>query len=303
MQNFDQHTLIKKSDIKNTGDDFDEVYLNKKIAYEGNALRIVFQKDEFNRRKDIECDPPLHFIEKIINSFLRRSRYVLKGPSIKPIKIDRSIWRIEYMNNDGTELEKKEDNARVKGTLRVDFSWIAILPEAWNDVFSLPNDFDLPKWSGLQLDAIAALPDIGTSIVLALTSLEVFIAHILNLLAKENIIPIEIWTWLFSRGVSKEPSLDDQYGDLLQAITGWSLKDDNDLWSAFKNIKDARNSFVHEGVACINKIPIKEEKAKELVFQSVEIVKYIKSKLPTKNQWVEYDHKVEISFSKKIPLS
>ena len=62
------------------------------------------------------------------------------------------------------------------------FSQVTVHPQVWGDVFSL-SDFDVPVWDDLRLDALAALPHVGSAVGLAAASLETFIAHILDALA------------------------------------------------------------------------------------------------------------------------
>ena len=71
-------------------------------------------------------------------------------------------------------------------------------------------------------------------------------------------------------------------------------------WEAFKNLKAARNSFVHEGVAQIGKRPVREAEARELVQRAADIVTFIKAKLPNEMPWPEYQPTTIIRIAKKI---
>ena len=76
------------------------------------------------------------------------------------------------------------------------------------------------------------LLDIGISIVLAATALEVFISHILNQLAekKPDLVSPEIWNWFNDREWPlQNPVVKEQFGDLLKMLGGISLKDDSIL--------------------------------------------------------------------------
>ena len=89
----------------------------------------------------------------------------------------------------------------------------------------LPDDYQPLPWDVLLLDAQAELPKIGTAIVLAATALEVFIAGILDQLAKEKAVPEELWSWISEReDYHQQPTLVEQYNDLLHFFTGHSLR-------------------------------------------------------------------------------
>ena len=64
-----------------------------------------------------------------------------------------------------------------------------------------------------------------------------------------------------------------------------SLKENNLLWEAFSNLRDARNTFVHEGMAVIGCNPVTVEKANELVLYTEKIIKVVREWLPEKLRW------------------
>jgi len=73
------------------------------------------------------------------------------------------------------------------------FSHLTVNPTIWDEVFSLAT-FEIPVWDDLRLDAVNALPSIGTAIVLAYASLETFIARVLDDLAVRSSIPPTLWS-------------------------------------------------------------------------------------------------------------
>jgi hypothetical protein len=88
--------------------------------------------------------------------------------------------------------------------------------------------------------------------VLASTALETRISAALDELVQLVGLNAELWEWINHRSQFwMEPSTGDQFGILLKTLTGRSLKDDGILWEAFQNIRTARNSFAHEGVAIL----------------------------------------------------
>ena len=282
-------------------DDFDEVLINDKPTFQANGLRIYFQKDNFDRSHGCECDPSYPLIARTINQFLLKLRFVTRSSKIHPINFSKVSWYLRYLNDDKSEIHKTEGLFRGRGAKTATFSWTALNNDIWGNIFELQPDYIPPQWDSLLLDANEALPEIGPCVVLTLTALEVFISHVLNELPKNNIISNDLWNWVNNRNTRlQEPSTVEQYDILLGSLLGFSLKDNSDLWESFKNLKNARNSFVHEGVAKIGKKPITEEEAWKLLGKANEIVKFIKNELPDELQWPEYNFSIKIDAKTKM---
>lgn len=276
-------------------DDSDNILIDGKPTFQANGLRIYFQKDNFDRRQEIECDPPYPFIARIINSFLLKLRFVTRGSKICPIIFPQGSWYLQYLNDDKSEFEKTEGLVKGRGGKTFTISWTALNNDIWDRIFELPPNYTPPQWDSLLLDANEALPEIGPSVVLAATALEVFISHILSELPKNKIISKDLWNWVNNRyNRTQNPSTSDQFDILLKSLLGFSLKDNNDLWKSFMNLKNARNSFVHEGIAKIGKKPISEEEARTLLVKTNEIITFIKNKLPDELQWPEYKFSLKV---------
>ena len=58
------------------------------------------------------------------------------------------------------------------------------------------------------------------------------------------------------------------------------MRDEADLWEALRNIKDARNSFVHEGKALIGKRDVSLADARALLAKAERIVQWVELFLP-----------------------
>src|SRR5262249_7249194 len=159
---------------------------------------------------------------RAINSFLIRLRHVARAGHIRPIDFPACSWRIQYLNDDGTELERDDKLFRSVGTLEVSFRWTALNTPVWEDVHRLPIEFEPLPWEELLLDAHNDLPRVGPAMVLAATALEVFIANILDALAARSPVPAELWNWLNERDDNylRQPSVEEQYDTLLKVFTG-----------------------------------------------------------------------------------
>lgn len=266
-----------------------------------NGLMIDFLKEEFDRTVESECDPPFGLIDRALKSLLLRLRVVGHSHLKTQFNFPNCEWRLNYLNDDGTELPSTGGRlVGGRGTMRISFTWAAVNTDIWNDFNALSFDYEPPPWVLLLLDARAALPEVGPAIVLAQTALEVFVAHILNELAKRSDLPEDLWAFLNDRERRKDPSIGEQFDELLRILLGTSLKEDNLLWEGFSNLRDARNEFVHRGDARIGGTPVDGGKALELVDKAEAIVTFVRSRLPEDLQWPEYERSIRVEGS--IPV-
>lgn len=172
-------------------------------------------------------------------------------------------------------------------------------------MFMLPEELEIPGWYTLLIDSRGALPHVGTALVLAATALEVFISDLLNKLARDSTIPVEMWDWINDRGNwQKEPSVEEQYDVLLKLVTGHSLKEESNLWEALKNLRNARNSFVHEGVPRIKRgSVISADETSQFILKAEEIVAKIREWISEKQRWPAVDHRIQVTLMAKISSS
>ncbi|MBU4448030.1 MAG: hypothetical protein KKD99_05540 [Proteobacteria bacterium] len=256
-----------------------------------DVLHIDFYKDNFDRRKNGDCDPPYDFIRRTFNSFLSKLRFVTRGGQIKPIDYPYLTWDISYLNDDGTELQKEEGLVRGRSNITKTISLISLNRQMWEEIHQLPYDYAPPEWDGLLLDAYTLLPEVGPAIVLAMTALEVFISQILDALVENSTIPNELWKWINKR--EWRPNVEDRFDILLYVLTGVSLKKENPvLWQAFKHLQQARNNFVHKGVT--------KADAPSLLKAAADIIGFVRELLPDEMRWPQFHHKIECKVLLKI---
>jgi hypothetical protein len=118
----------------------------------------------------------------------------------------------------------------------------------------------------LLLDAEAQLPDIDAAIALANAALEAFSKWLLDQLASLSTLPEGLWDWMNHRGFFlKDPSVDDRFDPLLKVFTGRTLKEEVQLWKAYKDLRSARNSFSHRGKPVVDGKEVTVEHAAALV--------------------------------------
>ena len=96
------------------------------------------------------------------------------------------------------------------------------------------------------------------------------------------------------------PTVEEQYSDLLAAFCGESLKSDIDLRQKFKNLKTARNNFVHDGEAKVGGVPVTVSQAREYIASAEQITSQIREWIPEDMRWPVFQHNVQLRFVERI---
>ena len=292
---------LARSEHADKHSDSENITINGIKSFNADTLQINFLKTEFDRSRGGEFDPSIKIIEDVANDFLKRLRYVTNAPQIKSLDIKSTNMYTSYLNDDESELPKDKDLVKGRGTQKYYLQIVALNKEVWTDVHSL-NPFQiLPTWKHLLLDANVILPDVGPSVVLVLTALEVFISKTLDEMAAFKNVNNDLWQWINDRNFFlKEPSLEEQFDFLSRHLIGKSIKENSKLWEAFKDIQKARNSFAHGGVAKIQDKIVDEAKARDFIIKAYEIINYIKDSLPKELFWPEFKHDIKVEAN--IPI-
>jgi len=255
----------------------------KKIAHV-NMLTLDFIKPEFNRTQQPTgpTDPDPEFAYEIANEFLARVRVYSRAFQIKPILTSRDPWRLRYLTDDGQELEVEEGKFRGQFGFTSTLGFATITPEIMQMVGTHWHTAEPYAWDLLLLDAQALLPEVGSAIVIAAAALETFIGWALNVLNENQPLPGGLWTWINDRDHwSKEPSVSEEFDVLLHVFTGHSLKDNEpSLWQQYSELRHARNSLAHEGVAKIGGKPIDASKEKLLIDAADKIIRWVETFIP-----------------------
>jgi hypothetical protein len=279
----------------------EDIKINGTPGFIANGLRVDFRKEKFDRRRGQPWDPSEALLQRTVDWFLTRFRYVTRAQQVHPLQWSQVSWRLRYLQDDESEFEEDEDFVRGYAARAIRLSIVGVNPDVWDQIHSLDADYAPPPWDSLRLDAIAALPSVGTAIVLAATCLEVFISYVLEKLVAKSDMPGDVWNWINDRGDwLKNPTTDEQFDILLRLLGGHSLKEEKSLWEAFKNLRKARNSFVHEGAAKIGDKAATEADARRLVASAESIIDWVKQWLPAEARWPEFEAKITMSVEKQI---
>lgn len=281
----------------------DNPEINDGAAFVANAIEVDFRKDSFNRVENAPVDPPKEVLLRAVNRVLARLRYITRQHAIRPMRQESTNWLVNYFNDDGSELEHKPGLVRSRGGLSRRYVFAGVDADIWSKANSLGVDWQPPPWDDILLDANAALPHVGTMAVLGATALEVFIAYVLDRLAAQTQIPPEVWRWINKRrDWLKNPSTDEQFDILLKLLSGHSLKERPSLWEAFQNLRTARNTFVHGGVAMVGREAITSREAFELLVKANEIVRCVRDWMPAELRWIEFNLTTNVTFDIPIKL-
>lgn len=281
-----------------------DIRLDGGPAFQADVITVMFSRESFDRRIASPTDPPEALIQQVLQSFAERLKYVTRAHQVKAVDFPLCQWGMQYLNDDGSELEEEEGLVRGRGGFeyKVDISGCG--PTVWDWVFSLPRDFEPPAWHTLLIESRGVLPHVGTAMVLAATALEVLIAELLDRLVVGSPVPQDLWKWINDRGDwQKEPSVEDQYDVLLQSVCGHTLKEDNTLWEGLRNLRRARNSFVHEGLAKVGGSEVDERRALRLIDNADAIASAVREWIPEKHRWPVYLHNTELQVLFPLPGS
>lgn len=250
-----------------------------------NVLGMDLFNDDFPRSSDTkaEDDPTVSFAFELMNQFLARLRVYSRAPQIKPLVIGTVPWQVQFLADSGAMLPKEE---RKRRALRGGSANIGVPILTPAEIKLVSDKWDGPEpyvWDELLLDAHSLWPDVGSAIVMASAALETFITWALNVLqTDQKAFSTEFWEWLTKRDDwLKQPSVAENFDQLLKALTTHSLKEKPELWTKFKEIRRARNSLVHEGIPkAADGARLGASQAQMLLNAADEIVLWVESLLP-----------------------
>jgi hypothetical protein len=271
------------------------VFLDDAPALQANLLQLDFHKEEFDRRfitdpaqKLTGGDPPPVLAFTFANGLLARIRTVGRGYQVQSLDPARAIWRVDYLTDSGELLPSVPGLHRRRFGSHGRFAVTALTKALWEQVQGLPSDFAPWSWDTLLLDAEALLPDVDAAIALANAALEAFSRWLLNEVASHAGLPEGLWAWINKRDHwMKEPSVDDRFGPLLKALAGRSLTEEGLLWEAYKQLREARNTFSHRGKPTIGgKRPreVTPEVAEGLIGAAKKVVDWCEGLLPEESR-------------------
>jgi len=257
-----------------------------------NVLVIDFNKETFDRSRDKTplTDPPATVAFGIANSVLARIRVYSRSWEIKPLEPNRDAWHIQYLTDELQPLEIEDGKVRGVQHGSGVIGTVALTPEALQLVADRSSSEEPYIWDQLLLDSYAQLPDAGGAVVMASAALETFIEWALNVLEKAAPLQNGLWEWINKRDHwTKEPSVSEQFDVLLRVFTQRSLKDEPKLWQGFVELRKARNSLSHEGVAKLGADALEADKARVLVNGADGIIKWVEGLLPEQHRRARTD--------------
>jgi hypothetical protein len=249
-----------------------------------DLVQLRFVRPNFDRHPG-SGDPPIDLCFTLANGLLQRIRALTGSHLITPLTPTTTCWRVDYLNDDGSALPDDPDLIRARKGGSFLFAATPVNQAAWQAVSAMPVDFKCSRSLELLLDAMALLPRVGPSLVLTATAIETRTAEVLDYLASQSATPPALWAWITDRDDYRtEPSTEELLDPVMHALMQTSLKDNAALWQAFKNVRGARNKFVHEGEARIGNMAVDAAKATELIQHSWQILEWLDTLVPAERR-------------------
>jgi len=275
-------------------------------AIECNAMQITFKAESFDRSvpaagSEPKHDPPLDFAFGMLNGALMALRKVTGAFYLKPLDPHSTIWRLGYYNDDGSELAPEKGKLRAHLGTSFKFQVCGIDSMSWDNLTKLPVGYESPAWESLYNEALALLPDLGPSIVLTFSSIEVILSLVTDSLARGGFQPYSLWEWLNSRDQFwKEPSVADRADVILKGLSGQSLKAQQILWESFVRLRDYRNSYIHRGILEAKGRTLSSLEGIALVTAGKAILDWLEKCLPAEQQSLKFATEMQLEMMKRL---
>jgi len=293
----------------------DTVLIDGVQTIPADLLQIDYQRAEFDRHKFTEgplgtdprelirshVDPRLDGVLRTANSWLTRLRVVSRAGPYRAVDLETTYILISYLNDDGSDLTQAPDLYRRIGWTPRKWTTLAMDSRVWDAAASLGWEFKPLSAQLLLLDAFALLPDVGPALTLANIALEVRIAQVLDESVPSSGVGPALWSWINDRQrYWQNPSVNDQFDALLRALSSRSLRDEKQLWTGFKQLRQARNTFVHSGEARLGKnlgTPVTPAKAAHLLETAMKILGWLDQLWQLRTRTVSFDFPMEFTFN------
>jgi hypothetical protein len=192
----------------------------------------------------------VHQGRALLNRWLTTYRVVVGATHVKPLPELGQSWRIDFLDDSGNALGVKT-NPKPHGSVAGKVDAVAsLVPNFWKASAVLALSQVPTRWEELLVDAFEVWPNVGAAVVLAYTAIETRIDAAVSVLAISQSVDKRLWEWLAEkRPYLTQPTTEEKAKFLFQLFTGDSLSDDKSNWKTFSQMRKARNSFAHEGVA------------------------------------------------------
>jgi len=252
-------------------------------------MEVEFHSDSYDRSPSQvpERDSLIEDGFALVNRWTTTYRNLMSATWVKPVAPQKCSWRLNYLNDDGTELAQEEGLIRASVGFFMNVPGVgALVADSWQAIGDLVPDYVPFRWDELLVDALELLPAIGPPILLAYTALEIRISDAADVLATERKVHAEVWEWFtLKRAIVVRPETEEFAKAVFRMLAGKSLADETELWQTFVDLRRARNSFAHEGVARDSSgKEVTPDKAAQLVAGARQVLDWIENLLPESNR-------------------
>ncbi|MDA0167161.1 hypothetical protein OM076_43275 [Solirubrobacter ginsenosidimutans] len=286
-------SVAPPSDIADSLGPLDPVRISPNVRIDGgetfaaDAIQVELRAPAFARTSEDSHRLAALAVDSAQGA-LERIRSVTRAAHVRRLTRDETVWRLDYLNEDGSELAPAPPLLRASiSPGAIDLTAVAVTNEIWEAARSLPKDFRTPPWETLFLDAVSTRWNIGPALVLMYAALEARITNAIEVLIDSTDADPELWSWITDRDEKfhLQPSMKDKYSVVIKALSGESLKvRDAKLWQSFVQIGKGRNSFAHGEPATIDRKPVTDLDMIRLLDHCGRILNWVDSLLPSEHR-------------------
>jgi hypothetical protein len=133
-----------RSDVPSNSSPPDSVKINNAASIIANSLQIDFQRTDFDRTPGAPEDPSSAVLQRAVDCFIERLRYVARAAHVRAVCLQTTTWRLGYLDNDGSELPTGSLVVRRGGNV---FRWslVGVNKTLWDQLHQLSGDFTPPR--------------------------------------------------------------------------------------------------------------------------------------------------------------
>jgi hypothetical protein len=262
------------------------VRMDGEYVKHANLLILDFVKLDFQRAAGSSPDPANEIIEKAIGNVVARLRYTISAPAFREFSLGETFWTVRYLDDAANELPEITGLIRRRVNAPFRFRFTGLDESSWAAIQNLTFDFRPHVWEMLYLDAQFLLPEVGPALALAISAVETATDQMIHDLLIGRQEEAE-------KLISKN-RLGERLDRVARQLAGVSLRDEKMLWSAFNQLRRARNAAAHEGQPLLDGMVVTGGLAQSMILAIRPVLEWVEARTiaahrshraPTEPKW------------------